>query len=61
MDTVEEIVESYINGNIGWVRKKLKTASKIKVLKFAQLLTELTEHQEYPEDGIKVTIRILEG
>ena len=60
MDTVEEIVESYINGNIGWVRGKLKSASKVKVLKFAQMLTEWTAHQEFPEDGMKVTIRMLE-
>jgi len=61
MDTVEELVESYICGNIGWVRGKLKTASKVKVLKFAQMLTETTQHNEYPEDGTAVTIRILEG
>ena len=61
MDTVEEIVESYINGNIGWVRGKLKSASKVKVLKFAQMLTEWTKNQEYPIDGIKSTIKILEA
>ena len=61
MDTVEELVESYINGNIGWVREKLKSASKIKVLRFAQMLTDCTIRKEFPEDGIEVTIRLLEG
>ena len=61
MDTVKELVESYINGNYGWVKGKLKTASKVKVLQFAQYLTELTQHAEYPEDGIKVVIKMLEG
>jgi hypothetical protein len=60
MEKVEELVISYINGNIGWVRGKLKKANKVTVLRFAQMLTNYTRNQPYPENGISVAIRLLE-
>jgi len=59
MDTAEQLVESYLVGNIGYVRQKLKDAHKITVLKFAQILTNATRNNPYPENGIKVAIRLL--
>lgn len=59
-DTVEELVESYINGNRMWVAGKLQKARKVTVLEFAQALTNATRGNAYPENGIVVTKRLLE-
>ena len=59
MDTPEELVTSYLNGNYGYVKGKLKRARKVTVLRFAQLLTNWTRNSPHPENGISVAIRML--
>jgi hypothetical protein len=53
MVTASELVDFYLNGNVAYVSDKLKKATKITVLEFAETLAS------YGYDGFYETKRLL--
>lgn len=59
MNRGRELAESYLNGNISYVRGELKRAHKVTVLEFARHVSMLSPSTGTPRNGVNVALQLL--